>query len=239
MERTLSSEELAKLYSDRFNAEERLRKDALWAVLCSSFLQRYIPADATILDIAAGYGEFSRHIAARVKYAIDVSDEGARDLPDSVIFRKTPANELGFLDDNSVDVAFTSNFFEHLPSKAVLDSVIREVSRVLRPGGRLLAIQPNIRCAPHKYWDMYDHYLPLSDISCAEGFRLNGLEVETVIARFLPWSTKSKVPKSPFLLKCYLSLPLVWPLFGQQFFIVGRKPAHGVPIDELEEAGSR
>ena len=37
-----------------------------------------------------------------------------------------------------------------------------------------------------KYWDFYDHFIPLSHVSLAEGLLLNGFAVEEVIDRFLP-----------------------------------------------------
>ena len=44
------------------------------------------------------------------------------------------------------DVAFMSNYLEHLPSSgcAVL-AAVAQVREVLRPGGRLIVLQPNIR----------------------------------------------------------------------------------------------
>lgn len=222
----LEASQLSRLYLNRFSREEEARKDELWEVLCRSFLQRFVPADAAVLDLACGNGEFSRHIQAREHYAVDLKENAQSYLPAHVQFRQALANNLDFLADASIDICFTSNFFEHLPSKPDLDAVVREVGRVLRPGGRFIAIQPNIRYAPGKYWDFYDHYLPLSDLSCAECFELNGLQVETLIARFLPWSTKSRVPKSPFLLRCYLRMPILWRFFGEQFLIIGRKPGN-------------
>jgi SAM-dependent methyltransferase len=215
---------LDALYDLRFSEEERRQKDGLWQVLCQTFLQRYIPAEAVVLDLGCGFGEFSRHIAARRKIAVDLNPAIRRLLPDDIEFHESAANALPFLGNESVDLCFSSNFLEHLPSKAVVDSVLREVLRVLRPGGRYMVIQPNIRYAYREYWDFYDHHTALSHSSCAEAFSLAGFEIEKVIDRFLPFTTKSRVPAHPALLRLYLALPLAWRWFGKQFFLIGRKP---------------
>src|SRR5207248_9197018 len=67
-------------------------------------------------------------------------------------------------------------------------AVLQEARRVLRPGGRFVSMQPNIRYEPAKYWDFYDHLLPLSHLSAEEAFAKNGYRVESVIPRFVPFS---------------------------------------------------
>jgi SAM-dependent methyltransferase len=149
--------------------------------------------------------------------------DAAHLLPPDVEFHPADARHLVFLAADSVDVCFTSDFFEHLQSKRKLDGVLAEVRRVLRPGGALVALQPNIRYAPGEYWDYYDYHLPLSHLSCAEAFRIAGLEVVELIGRFLPFSTCSPLPKHPLLVRLYLAMPLAWKVLGRQFLIVGRK----------------
>ena len=217
-------EQLAKLYDYRFSAEALKQKAAIWQVLCERFFQKYVKPDDVVLDLACGYGEFSRFINAKSKLAVDLNPEVRQYLPENVRLESTSADDLGFLSDASVDVCFTSNFFEHLPDKAVLDAVLCEVFRVLRPGGRFVALQPNIRYLPGAYWDFYDHHLPLTEKSCAEAFAKTGFTVEELIPRFLPYTTKSWLPQSPLLVQLYLMLPIAWPLFGKQFLIVACRP---------------
>src|SRR5688572_19193704 len=66
------------------------------------------------------------------------------------------------LPDDSLDVVFTSNFFEHLPDKLALKRAILEAARCLRPGGRLIALGPNIKLVNGSYWDFWDHFLCLT-----------------------------------------------------------------------------
>ena len=213
------------LYDHRFSEDERFKKDRLWQVLCRHFLQRYVRPQDSVLDLACGLGEFSRHIRAARRIAVDINPSARRFLPDTVEFHLGPANDLSFLSDGQVDVAFSSNFLEHLPDKATVDLVLREVRRVLRPGGRYIVIQPNVRYAYREYWDFYDHHTALSHLSCAEAFALAGFQVEEVIGRFLPFTTKTRVPSHPALLRVYLSLRPLWRFFGKQFLLVARKPA--------------
>ena len=217
-------DDLARLYCVRFSAADVARKDKIWKVLCERFFQNYIPANATVLDIACGYGEFIRHIKARRKIAIDINPEWAPYLPPDVEFHAGSATDLSALSSESVDVCFSSNFFEHLPSKQILDRLLAEVLRVLKPNGLYVAMQPNLRYAPGEYWDYYDHVLPLTHLSCREAFAKAGFEVTELIDRFIPFSTASRLPQHPLLVRLYLLCRPAWRVLGRQFVIVGRKP---------------
>lgn len=217
-------DKLVTLYRNRFSPRQRQARDEVWRVLCESFFQRYIGPQDTLLDLGCGFGEFSRFIKAGRKVAVDLNPEAARLLPPEVEFHTADARQLDFLDADSINVCFTSNFFEHLPRKQDLDELLTELLRVLKPGGLLVALQPNIKYAPGDYWDFYDHHLPLSHLSCAEAFGQAGFEVHELIGRFLPFSTLSPLPKHPLLVRLYLLLRPAWRILGRQFLIVGRKP---------------
>jgi SAM-dependent methyltransferase len=158
------------LYRTRFPPERRRQRDRVWGILCLHYFQRFVREGDTILDLGCGFGEFSRFIRAGRKIAVDINPDAAHLLPPDVEFHQADARHLDFLVADSVDVCFTSNFFEHLQSKRELDDVLAEVRRVLRPG--CSSPQPNIN-APGEYWDYYDH-LPLSHLSCAEAFGSRG-----------------------------------------------------------------
>lgn len=214
---------LKELYEIRFSADDRSKKNAVWKVLCKSFFSQYIKPTDTVLDIACGYGEFSNHIDAGRKIAIDLNPDARKYLKDDVELYLSSACAMDKIESTSVDVCFSSNFFEHLPDKQAMDDVLNEAFRVLKPGGRYVAMQPNIRYEPGRYWDYYDHVLPLSHLSGKEAFEKAGFFVEEVIPKFVPFSTSSRLPQWPILVRLYLAFPFLWEFFGGQFLIIARK----------------
>ena len=211
------------LYRHRFQDQDLPKKRAIWEVICREFLQAHIDPGAVVLDLACGYGEFINAIRAGTKHAADLNPDTPRFLDPEVIFHAASAAHLDEITDGTVDVVFASNFLEHLPDKTALSAVFIEVARVLRPGGRFLILGPNIRYLPGAYWDFYDHHLPLTHNSLAEGLAIHGFAIDRVIDRFLPYTTKSSLPSFPWLISLYLKMPFVWPIFGRQFFVIARK----------------
>jgi SAM-dependent methyltransferase len=219
-----STASVSALYEQRFSAEERRAKDALWRVLCEDFFQRWVPLDACVVDLGAGLCEFVNHIRAREKWAIDMDPELPLRAVPGVRVRCAPAHDLDWLDGASVDVVFASNVFEHFMTKSDLVTALCEVRRVLRPGGRLLVLGPNIRYASRVYWDFFDHHLPLSDRSMAEVLETTGFTLEEVRARFLPYTIKSRLPRWPVLVRLYLRCRPLHLIFGKQMFLVAVRP---------------
>src|SRR5207237_3617814 len=113
---------------------------------------------------------------------------------------------------------------EHLPSKEVIARVFDEVHRVLRPGGKFVLMGPNIRFLADKYWDYFDHHVPLSHASVAEALELQGFRLDHVEAQFLPYTIKGTRLRWRIVVEAYLALrPLSSALFGKQFLVVASK----------------
>src|SRR5262249_20113369 len=114
--------------------------------------------------------------------------------------------ELDFLVDGTVDFAFASNLFEHLP-QADFRSVLESLRDKLSPQGTLTILQPNYRYAYRAYFDDYTHIAVYSHVSLCDFLRANGYEVLEARPRFLPLTVKSRLPVSPLLIRLYLASP--------------------------------
>lgn len=215
--------ELEKLYSQRFPEQDLAQKHAIWKVLCADFFSRYVKSTDTVVDIGAGYCEFINNIHAGSKIAVDLNPDVRRFAAPDVRVINEPCTAIAQLASASVDVVFMSNFLEHLPTKQAVLDTFREAYRILRDDGRIIVLQPNIRFLPGEYWDFFDHHTPLSDRSLVEGLQLAGFEPVVVHPRFLPYTTKSRLPKAAFLVRLYLRFPPAWRLLGKQALVVAKK----------------
>jgi len=218
-----TGDNLSRLYANRFDGNADYRR-AVWNVLVPDFFSRFISRDAAVLDLGCGYGEFINAVEARARFAIDMNPSAREKLAAGIQFLlQDCAEPWAGIAENSLDVVFTSNFLEHLPDKAALVKALRQARRCLKPGGRFIALGPNLKYLGGRYWDFWDHQIPLTEMSLAEVLRSEGFTVDVARARFLPY-TMAAGPRYPlFLLKIYLHLPLLWRLFGRQFLIVAHK----------------
>ncbi|MEQ1697497.1 MAG: methyltransferase domain-containing protein [Hyphomicrobiaceae bacterium] len=219
------NDDVSTIYRDRFANTGLAKRQRVWSVLCEDFFSKLIAPNSTVLDVACGYGEFSNNITAAHKFAVDLNPDSPKYLNPDVVFTRTAATDLSAIKSDSIDVAFTSNFLEHLKSKDECNAVFAEIRRVLKPGGRFIVLGPNIRYCYAQYWDYYDHYLPLSDLSLAEGLRIANYDVVRVIDRFLPYTMNNNTPTRDFLVRLYLKMPFAWRFLGKQFLVIAQKKA--------------
>jgi SAM-dependent methyltransferase len=208
------------IYRARFPERDAERRRAVWRVLCASVFQRYVrPAD-TVLDLAAGFCQFINTIQCGRKIAVDLNEDVRAHAAAGVEVVIAASTAMSAVASSSVDVVFVSNFFEHLPSTESLLGTLAEIKRVLRPGGRLLVLQPNIRLVGGAYWDFVDHHLALTEKTLAEAFALSGLRLRETRTRFLPYTMVGKMPAHPLLVWVYLMVPPAQWLMGKQSFLV-------------------
>jgi len=195
------------------------RRGAVWRALWRYVFRHRIRPDACVLDLGAGYGDFINSVTARRRIAVDTWPGLADHVAPGVEVCITPVTDLGAIASDSVDFAFASNLFEHLPQDAFV-AALGEIARTLSSGGTLTILQPNYRYAFREYFDDYTHVAVYSHISIADLLTAHGWQVLEVRPRFLPLTVKSRLPVWPPLIAAYLRSPFK-PL-GKQMLITAR-----------------
>lgn len=218
-----------KIYTQRFSPEQDALRQITWKELVSSFLQKYIPANATVVDVGAGDGLFIKNVQAKRRIAVDLSEHIQELSKHGVEVRQCILSEVVAEFKGSADIVFMSNFLEHLPTKKILLEVLEDALSILKPNGKLLILQPNIRYVGVAYWDYVDHHIAITEHSLREALEVVGYHVEELIPQFLPYTAKSKMGSIASLIdpvwfiKTYLHFPILWKIFGGQTFVVARK----------------
>jgi SAM-dependent methyltransferase len=225
--------DLDRIYETRFSREDAAAKDGVWAEICL-FLQRFVIPGAPVLDVAADRGHFIRNIRASERWATDIRDV-RRHLPPEIRFVQVTGTKMStLLPPDYFGTVFMSNYLEHLADSDVVLEQLRQAHTVCRPGGRIVILQPNIRLVGGAYWDFLDHRTALTEKSLVEAAELAGFTTTRVITRFLPFTTKSRLPQAPSLVRLYLRLPVAWRLLGKQTLYVGERLAEPDVTDVLD-----
>ncbi|PIP24265.1 MAG: SAM-dependent methyltransferase [Candidatus Nealsonbacteria bacterium CG23_combo_of_CG06-09_8_20_14_all_37_18] len=215
--------ELRNIYQNRFKNELK-SKNRIWKILCEEYFQKFINAkDDTVLDIAAGYGEFLNNIKAKRKIAVDLNEDIRKFVNEDVEVIISDCRKIENIESASIDKIFISNFLEHLNNTDEVIQVLQECHRLLKRGGEVLILQPNIYYVKEKYWFFIDHKTPLTHGSLVEALEICGFEIVLIKKKFLPYSTKSFLPQNNFFIKTYLKIPIFQQIFGKQSFVVGKK----------------
>lgn len=215
--------ELARVYGNRFDTMREYRR-RVWQVLVPNFFQQLVPDRAAVLDLGCGYGEFINTVRADSKFGMDLNPNSRANLDPGVKFLEQDCSTEWPLADGELDLVFTSNFFEHLPDKTALGKTLHQAFRCLKPRGRLIAMGPNIKFTEGRYWDFWDHYLPLTETSLSEGLTICGFEIERCHPRFLPYTMVGARRYPLWCVALYLRLPWLWWLKGEQFLVIAVKP---------------
>jgi SAM-dependent methyltransferase len=208
-------------HTTRFGFDSR--RNIMWRTLARYFFQDYLPGEnGAVLELGAGYCDLINSMVARERFALDIwpgiadhAEKGVRTIVGNL-------DGISEIDDGSLDLILASNLFEHITQAALADC-IGLARQKLRPGGRLIALQPNYKYASADYFDDYTHIAIWSHVSLADFFTANGLSVERVIPRFLPLTLKSRFPVHPLLIRAYLASPIK--VLGKQMLIVAQTPA--------------
>lgn len=123
------------------SGRENVRREILTDM--TNICQGKDPKKMRVLEIGCGSGRITRALSEIFGevYAVDISGEMIRqateslkDRPNAHVFQNS-GSDLSVLGKIRVDFAFSFIVFQHIPSREVIQNYVREVHRVLRPGG--------------------------------------------------------------------------------------------------------
>ena len=113
------------------------------------------------------YGDFINNVEVRRRIALDIWPDFAKHLEPDVEAVVAPVTDLTAIADGSVDYAFASNLFEHIP-QSDFAHVLHALRGKLSARGTLTILQPNYRYASREYFDDYTHVAIWSHVSLAD-----------------------------------------------------------------------
>ena len=195
----------------------------VWKVV-AEHLSAWVPRDAHVLEIGAGYCNWINNVAAVRRVAVDIWPDVVRYADNGVeALVLDVSRDLSTLGEAAFDVVLASNILEHF-EPGVTAAVVDDVGRLLKRGGRLIVIQPNFRYAAKHYFDDYTHRSVFTDVSLPNLLRAHGFAIDRVDPKFLPYSMRgTKLPIRRWTVRAYLRSPFR-PMAGQMLVIAHRGP---------------
>jgi len=210
-----------RLYAYRFRDVDQAARLRVWEKI-APHVHGLMGSPQTVLDAAAGRGEFICSIAAKERWAVDEvaypeaeRTDGVEVVTSRIMDAELPAGHF--------DGVFASNFLEHLHDQEAISRFLEKMRDSMEPGGRIAIMGPNYRYCAKEYWDCADHYVALTHVAIAEHLYAAGFEPQRIVPRYLPYSFRGILPPSPRLTGLYLRMPFAWKLLGKQFLVIGRR----------------
>lgn len=204
--------------------EVRLRprpeREYVWRAI-TAYVDTWLDCSGPVVELGAGYCDFVNSVRAQERHAVDVSDQVTLHAAAGVTAHVGTCERLAMFEDASCTTVLASNLLEHLSIEGIAATIL-EIQRVLRPGGRLVAIHPNFRLAPRRYFDDYTHRTVLTDRSLSDRISASGMDIVRVEPRFLPLTMNSRLSFGYKLIRPYLRLPLR-PMAGQMLHIAEKR----------------
>ena len=143
------------------SGEQTVKEEVLTDMI--NICQGKDPKQMRVLEIGCGAGRITRALSGIFGevHAVDVSGEmvnraraALADRPNAFLYQNN-GKDLTVIGDRVFDFAFSTIVFQHIPSYEVIDSYVREVHRLLRPGA-LFKFQvqgdATIRSSPDDTW---------------------------------------------------------------------------------------
>lgn len=210
-----------RLYAYRFRDIDQAARLRVWQEI-APHVHALMGSPQTVLDPAAGRGEFIGSIEAEERWAVDevAYPEAERNAGVKVV---TSGIMEADLPSDHFDGVFASNFLEHLADQEAVAGFLERMRGAMKPDGRIAIMGPNYRYCSKEYWDCADHYVALTHVAIAEHLYAAGFEPERIVPRYLPYSFRGLLPPSRRLTRVYLRVPPVWRVLGKQFLVIGRR----------------
>jgi ubiquinone/menaquinone biosynthesis C-methylase UbiE len=139
-----------------------------------------------VLDLGCGEGEIARAVFGKqLEWGLDNSTEMVKKAKKSGMYKKVLLADAGkiSLKDESVEMVFSNSVLEHIKH---LDRVLKEVCRILKPGGRLVFTVPSENLSKYLGWGRlyakifnhkYNHYHLYGLSKWKQILRKHGFEV--------------------------------------------------------------
>ena len=217
--------DLERLYKVRFSNGEECKKDQIWIEICR-FLKKYLNDDYKIVvEVGGGYCEFINHFETLAdKFVLDANPLLDKYVSKGITPYVAEIEDLAkYFDVGTVSLFFMSNFLEHI-TKAQISQLLEDIFELLEMGGCVCILTPNIRYVGNRYWDFFDHITPITERALIEEAEAIGYKTELCIKKFIPFTTKSVLPQTKWIVRLYLALmPISSFFFGKQSLLIFRK----------------
>ena len=214
--------DIAKIY-DRCFEKTRPSRQRIWEVLCADFFQQFVRESKVVADLGCGEGQFINNIRCAEKHGLDLNLNSQKFLKEGVTFHQQDSTERWPFDDGSLDIVFTGNFFEHLPTQNHLELTLEEAHRCLKSSGVIIALGPNANRIHGSYWDFWDHQIAIADLSLEEVLEINDFITEKRVRSFIPYTHVGSRECPMIFVKRYPRISLAWRFFGRRFLLIARK----------------
>ena len=132
-----------------------------------------------ILDLGCGRAEFLRGFirCGLDGYGVDQSLIGKSICPEAEILQSDLESKPLPYEDDSFDVIFSKSVLEHFYYP---DKLVEEMLRILKPGGRMIAMVPDWESIYKVFYDDYTHRTPFTITSLRDIFLIHGFNDVTV-----------------------------------------------------------
>lgn len=151
-------------------------------------------ARGVALDFGCGVGRLTRALASHFEryIGVDISEtmiaqarEWNRDCAGCSFVLNT-TGDLRVFGNASIDLVYTKYVLQHLPSRDLVESYLREFVRILRPGGLLVFQLPSGIRLLHRLQPRRRLYTLLRGLGISERLLLGRLELTPMQMRSLP-----------------------------------------------------